>query len=167
MIAIKEKIKENKKIILLIIMIICTVVIDQIVKISVISNLYNSSITIIENVLNFTYVENRGGAFGIGSGNLLMFIIVNIIIIVLILKFIVSKKDEVEGYVLISGGLIIAGGIANLIDRIFRGFVIDYIDFSPIIKYPVFNLADIFIVIGCVFVLLKLIINTIKERNAK
>lgn len=95
-----------------------------------------------------------------------MFIAVNIVIIALILKFIISKKDEIENYVLISGGLIIAGGIGNLIDRIFRGFVVDYIDINPIIKYPMFNIADICIVIGAILVVIKLIINTIKDRKA-
>ena len=89
----------------------------------------------------------------------------NIVIIAVIAKFIISKKDDIAIFVFISGGLIIAGGIGNLIDRIFRGFVIDYIDINPLIKYPMFNIADICIVIGCVTIVVNLIINTIKERK--
>ena len=135
------------------------------VKFAVIKNLYNSSKVIIEGVLNLTYVENRGGAFGIGNGSIVTFIVVNIIIIALIGRFIISKKDEMSSCDIVSGGLIIAGGIGNLIDRIFRGYVVDYIDINPLIKYPMFNIADILIVIGCISIILNLIINTIKERE--
>ena len=146
-------------------MVICLIVIDQIIKIAVINNIYNSSITIIKGILNLTYIENTGGAFGIGNNNTLMFIIVNIIVITLIAKFIISKKDEISTYILISLGLIIAGGIGNLIDRIFRGFVVDYIDINPLIKYPVFNMADICVVVGCMIIGISLIIDVITERK--
>ncbi len=161
----KDKIKENKKLILLSIMIILIVIIDQITKYVIAKNLYNSSIPIINGLLNFTYVENKGSAFGIGSNSTIMFIVVNIIIIALITKFIISKKDDISICVLISLGLIIAGGIGNLIDKIFKGFVIDYIDISPLIKYPVFNIADICIVLGCIAVVINIIINIIKDRK--
>jgi len=146
-------------------MVISLIVIDQIIKIAVINNIYNSSITIIKGILNLTYIENTGGAFGIGNNNTLMFIIVNIIVITLIAKFIISKKDEISTYILISLGLIIAGGIGNLIDRIFRGFVVDYIDINPLIKYPVFNMADICVVVGCMIIGISLIVDVITERK--
>ena len=94
-----------------------------------------------------------------------MFIIVSIIVIVIITKFIISKKDEAPINIQIALSLILAGGIGNLIDRTIRGFVIDFIDFSPLIKYPIFNIADIYIVVGCIIVGINLIINTINERN--
>ena len=85
----------------------------------------------------------------------------------LIIKFILSKKNEISTCVLVSLGLILAGGIGNLVDRIFRGFVVDYIDFNPLIKCPVFNIADICVVLGCMLIIINLIINTIKERKNK
>lgn len=127
--------------------------------------LYNSSIVIFDGILNLTYVENTGGAYGIGSNSIIMFIIVNIIVITLLTKFISSKKDEINIVILISISLIIAGGLGNLIDRIFRGYVIDYIDINPLFKYPVFNIADICVVLGCTVVVTNLIINTIKEKT--
>ena len=76
---------------------------------------------------------------------------------ILLTKFISSKKDEINIVILISISLIIAGGLGNLIDRIFRGYVIDYIDINPLFKYPVFNIADIFVVLGtillCIYIL--------------
>ena len=56
---------------------------------------------------------------------------------------------------------LIAGGISNLIDRVFRGFVVDYIDFTQIIDFPVFNLADIVLVVGWIL----LIIGILKDIN--
>ena len=146
-------------------MIIVLITIDQIIKFAVINSIYNSSVTLIEGILNLTYIENTGGAFGIGSNSTLMFIIVNIIVITMVIKFIISKKNEICTYVLISLGLIMAGGIGNLIDRVFRGFVIDYIDLNPLIKYPVFNIADICIVLGAIFIGINLIVDVIKERK--
>ncbi len=162
---IKDKIKENKKIIFLAIMIVLIIVIDQIIKFAIVKNIYASSITVLEGVLNFTYVENIGGAYGIGNDSTLMFIIVNVIVITLITKFILSKKNDISTYILISLGLILAGGIGNLIDRIFRGFVVDYIDVNQLIKFPVFNIADICIVLGCILIIVNFIINAIKERK--
>lgn len=144
-------------------MIICLVCIDQIVKLIIVNNLYNSSINILNGILNFTYIENTGGAYGIGNGNIVMFIIINVVIIALITKFVISNKKEIDAHTLLSLGLIIAGGIGNLIDRIFRGFVVDYIDFSPLVKFPVFNIADICVVLGVTIIVISIIINTIKR----
>ena len=161
---IKNKLIKNKRIILIILLTIFLVIIDQLAKFGIIKNLYNSTITIFEGILNFTYVENTGGAFGIGSNNIIMFVIVNIIIIAIIIKFILSKKDEISINILISLALILAGGIGNLIDRVFRGYVIDYIDINPLIKYPMFNIADICVVVGCMIIAIYTIISTSKER---
>ena len=65
----------------------------------------------------------------------------------MLIRFILLKKDKLNVQTLISISAVIAGGIGNLIDRIFRGYVIDYIDINPLIKYPVFNIADMCVVI--------------------
>ncbi len=162
---IKDKIKENKKLIILAIIIICIIAIDQIVKNLIINNIYNSNIIILDGILNLTYLENTGGAYGIGNDSTIMFILVNLVVITLITKFILSKKNDLTLYILISLGLILSGGIGNLIDRIVRGYVIDYIDFNPLIKCPVFNIADICIVLGCILIATNLIVNIIKDRK--
>ena len=146
-------------------MITSLITVDQIGKIFVIKNIYNSTLIVIDGLLNLTYIENTGGAFGIGNNSTIIFVIVNSVIITLITKFLLSKKDELSTYILIGLSLILAGGIGNLIDRIFRGFVVDYIDFSPLIKSPVFNIADICVVVGCMIVGINLIINIIRDRN--
>lgn len=142
-------------------MIICLISIDQIIKFTVIKNIYNSSIIILKGIINLTYVENTGGAFGIGENSTIIFIIENISVLTLLTLFIFSKKNQISIYELIGLGLILAGGIGNLFDRVFRGFVVDYIDFNPLITYPVFNIADIYVVVGCMMIA----INVVKERK--
>lgn len=146
-------------------MVIIIIILDQLIKGLIISKLYNNTIVLIPKILNLTYVENTGAAFGIGSSSTAMFIIVNAIIIGLIIYFIHSKKGEISKIILFALHLILAGGIGNLIDRIFKGFVVDYIDINPIFKFPVFNLADICITIGCTIIVIYLITNIIEERR--
>lgn len=156
---------KNKKILLIIFIILISICIDQIVKQIVIKNVFNSSIQIIKGVLNFTYVENTGGAYGIGSNNILIFIIINIIILGILMKFAISKREEIDTISLIAISLIIAGGMGNLIDRVARGYVVDFVDINPVLKYPVFNIADIFVVTGCIVIAIELIYRTIKSRK--
>lgn len=157
---------KSKKIKFLMIITIIAILLDQLIKIIIKSKIFNSSIILIPHVLNLTYVQNTGAAFGIGNNSTSMFVAVNVVIIGLITYFIFSKKEELSKLILIALHLVLAGGIGNLIDRIARGFVIDYIDISPLIKYPVFNLADIFVVIGCLIIAVFLVKDTvIKKKN--
>lgn len=155
-----------KKNIFLKIITIIAILLDQAIKIVIKSKLFNYSTVLIPHILNLTYIQNTGAAFGIGSNSTSMFIAVNVVIIGLIAYFIFSKGEELSKLILIALHLVLAGGISNLIDRIVRGFVIDYIDISPLIKYPVFNLADIFVVAGCIIIAISLIKDTvIKKKN--
>lgn len=157
---------KDKKINFLIIITIIAILLDQTIKIIITNKLFNSSILVIPHVLKLTYTQNTGAAFGIGSNSTSMVVAVNVVIIGLIIYFIFSKKEEISRLILIALHLIVAGGISNLIDRIIRGFVIDYIDISPLIRYPVFNLADIFIVVGCIIIAISLIKDVIlKKKN--
>ena len=79
--------------------------------------------------------------------------------------FLVKKYDKLDKMLIATISMILGGGISNLIDRLFRGYVIDYIDINNIITYPVFNLADICIVIGIVLIVINIVIGTIKEQE--
>ena len=149
--------KINKKTINTIIMISIIALIDQLVKWIILKRINNSSIIVINNILNLTYVENTGCAFGIGNSSVILFIIISIIIIGVLISYLISRLKQLNNISIISLSLIIAGGIGNIIDRIFRGYVIDYIDISPIIKYPVFNFADICIVLGVIVLIISLV----------
>lgn len=61
--------------------------------------------------------------------------------------------------------MIISGGLSNLIDRLSRGYVIDYIDINQIFNYPVFNIADICVVIGVILLIGYIIVQTIKRQE--
>ena len=130
------------------------VILDQIIKNLMIKN----TITIINNFLNLVYTQNIGAAFGIGSR--IFVTIASLVIFIIILLFIILDKNRKKRA--IPYMLIISGTISNLIDRIYRGYVIDYIQIN-IFNFPVFNIADICIVIG-VLILIKDII-FIKEEN--
>ena len=150
------KIKQYKEIFLVIVLII----IDQLIKINI-----KQDVVLIEGVLKLTYVENTGGAFGTFSSNTILIIISNIIIIAMLIRFRIMQKEQMSTLTKISVALIIAGGTSNLLDRIIRGFVIDYIDFSELIKFPVFNFADIMLTMGWILFIIGSIL--ILKKNDK
>lgn len=124
-----------------------TLLIDQIIKYIVVTS--NCDITIIPKYFNLIYVQNTGGVYGIFENNNIAFCIVSAI--VLMILFIYSKnitKDNKLKQVLWQ--LILAGGVSNLIDRIFRGFVVDFVQ---MIGFGVFNLADACIVISAIIII--------------
>ena len=124
---------------------------DQLTKILIDSNMQlHQSIPIISfgdtNVLNITYERNPGAAFSILEGKQLFLILFTAVVIVVMLYLMLSKRVKKPKYIW-SMSLIVAGGIGNLIDRIRVKEVVDYIKFEPI-NFPIFNFADICIVIG-------------------
>ena len=152
---------------LTIIFIALIVLIDQIIKAIVVAITNGGTVEVINGVLNFSYIKNSGGAFGIGS-DASTFLLINVIIIILLIRFLVVKKDDIEIKSSTALSLILAGGISNLIDRIFRGGVVDFIDISPLINFPKFNLADICIVGGWIlfaFFVAILTSEQLKERK--
>ena len=113
-----------------------------------------SSIPLIENVFHLTYVENRGIAFGMFSGGRVVFIAVSLIVMAVLL-IIVFKTPKDTRTVWLKGGasLVIAGAIGNLIERLVKGYVVDFFAFR-LIKFPVFNVADIAVCVGVVMLLI-------------
>lgn len=134
------------------------VLIDQISKI-IISNILTKgkSIEVIKSFFYLTYTHNEGAAFSILLGKRIFLILIAIIIIALLIYYI--KKNKIEGRLnKISLSLIIGGAFGNLIDRIVRGYVIDFLDFKIFnYNYPIFNLADTFIVIGVILLIIEMI----------
>ena len=119
---------------------------DQWVKVWAASGL-TRSIPVIPGLFYLTYLENTGAAFGIFQGRTLLLAAISIVVLVVLLVIMLSEKIK-EGLLIWGISLILAGGVGNLIDRLMRGFVIDYLDFSALFGFPVFNLADCFVVIG-------------------
>lgn len=140
------------------------IAVDQIIKIAIVNNFKTESVVIIKNILRFTYCENKGVAFSIGSGNVTIFIVVNLLIICgLILYFEKNRKhfNKIDKTFFI---MIIAGGVSNVIDRIVRGFVVDFIDVSDLFNFAIFNVADIFIVAGVCGLIISYIYKIIRNK---
>jgi signal peptidase II len=119
---------------------------DQLTKYFVSKNLIlGQPKPIISGILNFTLVHNRGAAFGILKNQTYLFIFATIFAIVLIyLNLKNNKHRQIHAFSL---ALILSGALGNLIDRVFFGFVIDFLDFRV---WPVFNIADSAITIGAI-----------------
>lgn len=138
------------------IIIIFVVIVDQFSKMMIIKYLKPiGSLQIIKNFLKFTYVENRGAAFGILQNKSIFFIIVTIIVGTLLIYSMV--KIPGSNLYKITLSLILGGAIGNLIDRIRLHYVVDFINFK---YFPaVFNVADSFIVIGAIILVYLMLFN--------
>ncbi len=138
-----------------IISIILLVGIDQATKLYALNVIKpQGTITVIDNFYYFVYVENRGAAFGIMQNRQWLFIIITFLIFAAFGYMLYNYKIEGKLF-LLAIVLVIGGGIGNLIDRIFRGYVVDFLQFS--FFDPVCNLADYFITVGAVFLIISMI----------
>ena len=134
-------------------MVVLLVGIDQAVKVWALDVLApQHQIPVIENLFSLTYVENRGAAFGILQGRTDLLSILTGIVLLAVLVVLLSGRLQGR-FLIVSVSLILAGGIGNLIDRIWRGFVVDYLDFSSLMGFPVFNFADCCVVVGTLLLL--------------
>ena len=135
---------------------IVIVIIDQLSKFLVI----DKNISIIPNFIEFNYTQNTGGAFGIGRINFIL--IISIIIIIVIIVFLIKENTKITNY--IPFVLLLSGSIGNLIDRIFKGYVIDFIDIN-ILDFPNFNIADISIVSGVIVLLYIILLKSTNDNE--
>lgn len=152
---------------LLFVIILLLIMVDQLLKIIMQGWLmYEPTYKIIDGVLGFTYLENRGAAFGILQNMRWVFILLTGVVILFLIYLLIAKKLKSQ-WMMAGAVLIVAGGIGNLIDRIFRGYVIDYIE-PLFINFAVFNFADMLITVGAGIVIVKLLVDIIQEqRQAK
>ena len=134
------------------------IILDQLTKALVINflNLYDS-VALLPSI-NFTFVVNYGFAFGLLNNPSLNQVLVSLVILVIILYFLyllIKTQDRIFQYTLT---LILAGAFGNFIDRIFRGFVIDFIDiYIGTYHWPAFNIADSCITIGFVVLMINIL----------
>ena len=131
---------------------ILIILFDQLTKFIVEKYLYFKQIAVIDNMLLLTYVQNRGGAWGIFNNIPFLFIVLVPIVVIGLFWYMSKSKNKLE---IISVCMIIGGALGNYIDRITRGYVVDFIDFRV---WPVFNVADIFVVAGGILLILSAIL---------
>ena len=142
-----------------ILLILFLVLLDQGTKYLAIRYLRGSSgMSLIDNVLNLRYLENRGMAFGLLQNKILFLVLTCIVFFVAIIYlFIKAPATVYYRPLLYTAAIVFAGAMGNFIDRVFRGYVVDFIYFS-LIDFPVFNVADIYVTVGvALFAILYLI----------
>lgn len=145
---------------------IILLLVDQISKLIVIRSIdINQSIELIKNFFYLTYTHNTGAAFSILTGQRIFLILIAIVILIILFNYI--RKNKVERKIeKIAFSLIIGGSLGNLIDRIVRGYVVDFFDVKIFgYNFPVFNVADTFIVIGVLLLLISLTRKEVKHDN--
>ena len=141
---------------------VIVVLIDQISKYFALKYLnYSVSYTVLAPILFFTRIHNRGAAFGIMSGSVIVFIIFSFLVIALFLIF-QKKILSLEKSIQICLGLVMGGCIGNLIDRIRFNYVVDFIDFKV---WPVFNFADSALTLSVTYLIIYFIVLDIKDRK--
>lgn len=140
------------------------IIIDQISKILVINYINSGTKVLIENFLSISLVNNTGFAFGINSGENLENIALSLLFIFIIIRFLIKQKKNIDLKTEIVLYMILAGGISNLIDRIIRGAIIDFISIK---NFPMFNLADMFIVVGWVLFIVFIFMYSTKKVDKK
>ena len=127
------------------------VILDRITKIVVENLLDGKVIDVIKNFFYLTFVKNEGAAFSILENKVFLLSILGVLALVALIYIITKYNKNNIGYFFLIGGL-----IGNLIDRIFLGYVIDFIGFNIFsYSFPIFNIADIFIVLGAIFIIFE------------
>ena len=143
------------------------VVIDQIIKKWAMDYLMGvGSVTVIPGFFNLTYVENRGAAFGIFQGNSRLLAIITAFAMLAILVAVYAGFIK-EKFAVCTILIIVGGGVGNLIDRVIMGYVVDYLDFSAVFGFPVFNFADCCVVVGAVLLMIYMLIFDKKAEKEK
>lgn len=126
------------------------------------------SMVLIPGVLNFTHIQNNGSAFSLFEGKQWFLIIFTSLLILVGLYLFFFHK--LHGFFMcFSVCMVVSGGIGNLIDRIFLGKVIDYIDlnFAPLKNFAIFNFADCLIVVGVICVLIAVFLDEKKQNKPR
>lgn len=132
------------------------ILVDQISKFLAVKYLKgNGAFVIIDNFLRFYYVENYGAAFGILKDRRIFFIIITIVVIICVIFFMVRYSRILNKPIKIALLMLLGGAVGNLIDRVKLGYVIDFISvrLPGGYNFPVFNLADSFIVISTILIM--------------
>ena len=140
--------------------------IDQITKMIASTYLPNNTIVVIPEFFKLRYALNTGAAWSILNNHIVILIIITIIILFLILLFMKNFKDNKRNN--IAFALLFGGILGNLVDRIFHGYVIDFLDFKIFsYDYPIFNVADMLIVFGIILIIVAIIKGEDNENKSR
>ncbi len=141
---------KNKIVRSILVIVILLVAIDQVSKFLV-TKYINEPVG--NEIIGIEIVNNTGMALGFNEGNTKN-IFLSIFVLIIIIGFIKNQLERIDNKTMAALSIIIAGGVSNVIDRIFRGAVLDFI---KIYKFPIFNIADMFVVIGWILLVVFVI----------
>ena len=135
---------------------------DQLTKwLAVIYLQGNPSFPIWQDVFHFTYAENRGMAFGLLADHRWVFMVLSTLALAILLIYLIRVRPQ-NPWLRVSLAMVVGGGLGNMIDRIFLGSVIDFLDFT-LIDFPIFNVADSFVCVGAGMLIAYLFWDMIRE----
>lgn len=139
---------------------------DQFSKFLITKNfIENASTVLIKNFFNITYVKNFGAGFSILQNQTIFLVVVTVAAIAFVTYLLIKSKNS-ESFNRVCYILIIGGAIGNLIDRLTLGYVVDYLDFYIFgYNFPVFNLADCFLTIGCFLLIINILMESKRGKN--
>ena len=147
---------KNKTVRLIVILVIILTILDQATKL-VVSNL--PVLPRINDSVGFEIATNTGLAFGFNDGSNVKNMFIMIFVIGIVIRFVITQIELIDTKTAVALSMVLSGGISNLLDRIFRGAVLDFI---KIYKFPIFNIADVLVFIGAILLVIFLVIFTRK-----
>ena len=171
----KEYLKNNWVSLVIKVSIIVVCLVADLVTKSVMSRVFNErfsageyeNINVIKGVLSFTYTENTGAAFSMMSSRTIFLTVFSAVFIVVFVCLDYSFKNK-SAWSAVGFGLIVAGAMGNLVDRLFLQYVRDFICFDFLGTFPICNFADVCITVGCAIYAIYFIVHEIKvARKAK
>lgn len=138
--------------------------VDYVTKILAINHLKSiHTLPVINNIFHLTYCENTGGAFSLFSGKPYLLAAVSLVFISIAATYVIINKPK-SHLLLLSLSMICAGGMGNVIDRIAKGYVVDFFDFR-MINFAIFNVADIFVCVGMALLIIYVLFFEGREKN--
>ena len=156
--------KHTKKHISCLIMIVLIIIFDRVTKYFAVKNLYGGDIVnFIPGVVQFRYAENTGMAFSMLSGARWVFVALTFAVCVGAFYYLFSNKCK-SLWLYWSIGVVVSGGIGNLIDRARFGYVVDFIDLQ-FMDFAVFNFADILVTVGAFALMFYVIADIFRDRK--
>ncbi|WP_419893842.1 signal peptidase II [Oceanobacillus kimchii] len=143
---------------------VIVLIIDQLLKSAIVKWMeIGQTIPLWEGVFHITSLRNKGAAFGILQGQRWFFIIVTLIVVLGIIYYLQTEGRN-NRRISFALSLLLGGALGNFFDRLIRGEVVDSLDFR-LIDYPIFNLADVFIVSGVALMILDMWLETRKGQQ--
>lgn len=137
---------------------------DQLTKYLVVTNIGGSdTVTAIPGIIDFVYVQNTGAAFSILSNSIELLSVISSIFCIGVVTYMITQRPK-HKLLITSLGLLFGGAAGNVIDRIFRGYVVDFIE-TTFVRFPVFNVADIAITVGAILLVIYFLFFDKKEME--